>query len=156
MWMQQSREQISDLRFSSSACTREAALDKTSNGVSIPLGILENSETKFQRVNSQAPHHHILSGILLVHAPASAEGSSHEQQERDSRKNQPPGFCCSLSPCSTSTGLVTTRSVLKTRKHWNQLSHQTLIQNKREDQIPKHLAEADECSSCMLQQGHLL
>lgn len=29
-------KRIPDLRFSSSACTRDAALDKTSNGVSIP------------------------------------------------------------------------------------------------------------------------
>lgn len=35
---------VSDLRFSSSACTRDAALDKTSNGVSIPGWSLEGKK----------------------------------------------------------------------------------------------------------------
>lgn len=40
-----------NLRFSSSAWTRDAALDSTSKGVSIPLWILQNSEPRFQRAN---------------------------------------------------------------------------------------------------------
>lgn len=45
--------QVSDLRFSSSACTRDAALDKTSNGVSIPGWSLEGKkEDKELKENS--------------------------------------------------------------------------------------------------------
>lgn len=61
-----------------------------------------------------------------------------------------------LSSRYTSTRFVKTKSLLKTRKHWNELSHQLLIQNKPEDQILKYLTEADDHCSCILQQGYLL
>lgn len=87
-WIQQGR----NLRFSSSAWTRDAALDKTSKGVSIPLWILQNSEAKFQGANL----------TLRAHTPGL---QSNEQQEHDSKNNQKSNFLLFFS-CYTSTGLV--------------------------------------------------
>lgn len=40
---------VSDLRFSSSACTKDAALDRTSNGVSMPGWSLEKEKREFKK-----------------------------------------------------------------------------------------------------------